>query len=78
MRYKFYREHKYVSFRFDELKRLIARAHFCQNEELNKVKEEFEQLIQLLEAHTQYENDTLHVFLKKKNSAIYKRIEQEH
>lgn len=37
MRYKFYREHKYVSFRFNELERLVARADFKRDEELNKV-----------------------------------------
>jgi len=78
MRYKFYREHKYVSFRFDELERLIARTDFRQNEELNRVKEEFEQLIQLLATHAQYENDSLHELLKRKNSAVYKHIEEDH
>jgi iron-sulfur cluster repair protein YtfE (RIC family) len=78
MRYKFYREHKYVSFRFDELERLIARTDFRQDEELNKVKKEFEQLIELLEAHARYEDDALHVLLKRKNSAVYKQIEQDH
>lgn len=78
MRYKFYREHKYVSFRFNELERLIARTDFRLDEELNKVKEEFEKLNQLLEAHAQYENDSLHVLLKRKNSAVYKQIEQDH
>lgn len=78
MRYKFYREHKYVSFRFDELERLIAKTDFRQNDELNRVKEEFEQLIQLLESHAEYENNSLHVLLKRKNSAVYEHIEQDH
>lgn len=78
MRYKFYREHKYVSFKFNELERLIAKTDFKDIKELNKVKEEFEQLAQLLVAHAQYENDSLHVLLKRKNSAVYKHIEQDH
>lgn len=78
MRYKFYREHKYVSFRFNELERLIARTDFRQEQELNAVKEAFEELIELLEGHAKYENDSLHVLLKRKNSAVYKHIEEDH
>lgn len=78
MRYKFYREHKYISFRFNELERLIAKADFKQEDELNNVKNEFEQLIELLESHAQYENDSLHPLLKRKNSAVYKHIEEDH
>lgn len=78
MRYKFYREHKYISFRFDELERLIARADFRENNQLNKIKEEFENLIELLEAHAQYEDESLHVLLKNKNSIVYKQIEEDH
>ncbi|HEV2600838.1 MAG TPA: hemerythrin domain-containing protein [Candidatus Babeliales bacterium] len=78
MRYKFYREHKYVSFRFDELERLVARTDFRSDEELNTVKQAFEELIELLEAHAHYEDTSLHVLLKQKNSDVYKHIEQDH
>ena len=78
MRYKFYREHKYVSHRFNELERLVARTDFRQTEELNNIKEAFEQLIQLLEGHAKYEDDSLHVLLKRKNSVVYKHIEEDH
>lgn len=78
MRYKFYREHKYVSFRFNELERLIARTDFRNQDELTQVQKAFEQLIELLMAHAQYENDTLHPLLKRKNSAVYTQIEQDH
>ena len=78
MRYKFYREHKYVSYRFYELERLIARADFRQDTELNMVTQEFEKLIELLVAHAKYEDDTLHELLKRKNSAVYQHIEQDH
>lgn len=77
-RYKFYREHKYVSFRFSELERLIARTDFRNDEDLVKVKQEFEELIGLLVAHASYEDNSLHEMLKKKNSAVYKQIEQDH
>ncbi len=78
MRYKFYREHKYVSHKFNELERLIAKTDFTDIEELKAVKESFEQLIQLLEGHAQYENDSLHTLLKNKNSPVYKHIEDDH
>lgn len=78
MRYKFYREHKYVSFCFNELERLIARTDFRNEQEVNDVAKEFEQLIELLEAHATYENESLHTLLKAKNSTVYKHIEQDH
>ncbi len=78
MRYKFYREHKYGSFRFDELERLIAKTDFRRDEELNKIKQAFEELIGLLEAHAHYEDTALHVLLKQKNSEVYKHIEEDH
>jgi chaperonin cofactor prefoldin len=78
MRYKFYREHKYVSFRFDELERLIAKTDFRRDEELNKIKQAFEELIGLLAAHAHYEDTALHVLLKQKNSEVYKHIEEDH
>jgi hypothetical protein len=78
MRYKFYREHKYVSFRCNEVERLIAKADFSQDEEVAIVREAFERLMQLLQGHAAYENNSLHELLKKKNSPVYERIEQDH
>lgn len=78
MRYKFYREHKYISFRFDELERLVARTDFRRDEELHSIKQAFEELIELLEAHAHYEDTSLHVLLKQKNSDVYKHIEEDH
>lgn len=40
--------------------------------------EEFENLIELLEGHAKYENDSLHPLLKSKNSAVYQQIEEDH
>jgi len=78
MRYKFYREHKYVSFRFNELERLIAQTDFTSDDALQNVKIAFDALIELLEGHAHYENNMLHPLLKKKNSAVYQQIEAEH
>lgn len=78
MRYKFYREHKYLRFKFDELERMAAKADFRKREDLTKVQEEFEKLILILKAHAQYEDDSLHPLLKRKNSLVYIDIEHDH
>lgn len=77
-RYKFYREHKYVSHRFNEFERLAAKADFRNTDELATIKTQFESLIDLLQAHAKYEDESLHVLLKNKNSPVYKTIEDDH
>lgn len=78
MRYKFYREHKYVSFRCNQVEQLVAKTDFTSAIERQKIKETFNELIMLLEGHAEYENNVLHPLLKKKNSEVFKKIEQEH
>jgi len=78
MRYKFYREHKYISHRCNEFERLIATTDFSKKKEFDIVEEEFEDLMNLLKRHAEYENDSLHSLLKIKNSAVYKNIEKNH
>lgn len=78
MRYTLYREHKYVSFRCNELERSIAKTDFRNDLEVVKIKEGFEALMQLLEGHAHYENESLHTLLKKKQSIAYKHIEEDH
>lgn len=77
-RYKFYREHKYVCFAINELERLIARTDFRDNAALQHVKEEFEELMEMLRAHAAYEDERLHALLKAKGSMIYMHAEEEH
>lgn len=78
MRYKFYREHKYVSFALNDLERKIAKTNFRSLEEVEKIKNEFETIVHMLKGHAQYENNALHELLRKKQSAVYVHIEKEH
>lgn len=78
MRYKFYREHKYVSAAVNDLERLIAKTDFRVRSESEKVKEEFDALVQMLKGHAEYENGTLHELLRKKGSKVYSHVEEDH
>lgn len=78
MRYQFYREHKYVSAALNDLERLIARADFCDEKDLEKVKNEFESLAGMLKGHAEYENSRLHVLLKQKGVLICEHAEEDH
>ncbi len=78
MRYKFYREHKYVSFAVNDLERQIAKANFRSFEEIEKIQSELEICVDLLKEHAGYENNALHELLRKKQSSVYAHVEKEH
>jgi hypothetical protein len=78
MRYKFYREHKYVSFALNDFERKVAKANFREFEEIEALKIELESIIQMLKGHAHYENSKLHELLRKKSSAVYAHIEEDH
>lgn len=78
MRYKFYREHKYVSSALNNLERLIAKADFRVAAEIEPITKEFAETMQMLMWHAKYENDSLHSLLKNKGSTVFKDIEHEH
>lgn len=77
-RYKFYREHKYLSFVLNDLERLIAKTNFQIPEEVAKVTKQFKAAMDLLKGHAEYEDNCLHPLLKQKNSPIYTHIEEDH
>lgn len=78
IRYKFYREHKYLSFVLNDLERLIAKTNFQISQEVEKVTEQFKAAVELLKGHAEYEDNCLHVLLKQKNSKVYEHIEKDH
>lgn len=78
MRYKFYREHKYVSAAVNDLERVIAKTDFKVRAEAEKIKREFDALVQMLKGHAHYENETLHELLRKKGSEVFKQVEEDH
>lgn len=77
MRYQFYREHKYVSAALNDLERLIAKTDFRKKEEVASVRQAFQALKGMLEAHAAYENEKLHTLLKGK-SHVYEHVEEDH
>jgi hemerythrin-like domain-containing protein len=78
MRYKFYREHKFVSAAVNDVERLIAKTDFSVPVEVAKVRHAFDGLVGMLKSHAHYENEVLHQLLKKKNSAVYEHVELDH
>ncbi len=78
MRYKFYREHKYVSFMLTELERLIAKTDFRDNTQLTRVKEQLQQVTFLHQGHIRYEEDRLHTLLTNQGSTMHLVIEEDH
>lgn len=80
MRYKLYREHKYVSSSLNDLERLMARTDFCDFAALEEVERAFRALAEMLKGHAQYENERLHPLLKQKNSPLSActHIEEDH
>jgi hypothetical protein len=78
MRYKFYREHKFVSAAVNNVERLVAKTDFRNRTEVETVKKAFDGLIEMLKGHAHYENETLHELLRKKGSAVYQQVEADH
>jgi hemerythrin-like domain-containing protein len=78
MRYRFYREHKYVSSALNDLERIIAQADFTQNDVIAQVKTQFEKLAAMLTEHARYENERVHQLLRVKKSDVFQGIEEEH
>jgi hemerythrin-like domain-containing protein len=78
MRYKFYREHKYVCAAINDVERLIAKTDFTLATETAKVKEAFDALLSMLKGHADYENSRLHRLLHDRGSDVYRHVEEEH
>jgi hemerythrin-like domain-containing protein len=78
MRYKFYREHKYVSATLNDLERLIARVDFCDVEAVAEVEKIFDGVAEMLKFHAEYEDEQLHSLLQQKGSEVHTDAEQDH
>ncbi len=78
MRYRFYREHKYVSSALNDVERLIAKADFCDVKSVEEVRNAFCMLAAMLSAHAEFEEQRIHRLLKLKNSSIQNAAEQDH
>lgn len=78
MRYKFYREHKYISSRLNDLERLVAKTDFKNQDEVIEVSNSFNAMGELLKSHAHYEDTALHTLLKAKHSLVYEHSEADH
>ncbi len=77
-RYRFYREHKYVSFVLNDLERLIAKTDFRIASQVEKIEQEFDAVIEMLRGHAEYEDSKLHPLLQKKGSSIFQEAQEDH
>ncbi len=78
MRYRFYREHKYVSFMLTEYERLLAKTDFSSISAVNALKEPLRLLHALMNGHAAYENSAIHELLRQKSSTAHEAIEKDH
>jgi DNA-binding transcriptional MerR regulator len=78
VRYRFYREHKYVSFELSELERLIAKTDFKDNSQIDKVTKQLMSLEAMLKGHAAWEDVSIHELLRAKGSNLYMSIEEDH
>ncbi len=78
MRYRFYREHKYVSSALNDLERQIAQTDFANVDEVARIKEAFESLSAMLIMHANYEEERIHRLLSAKDSSVHAHAETDH
>ncbi|MCC2646692.1 MAG: s29x [Rickettsiaceae bacterium] len=78
MRYRLYREHKYITYQLFELEKLIAKTDFKNNHQLENVSEQLRFLEALLKGHAKHEDNTIHELLRKKGSKVHELTEAEH
>jgi hemerythrin-like domain-containing protein len=77
-RYRFYREHKYVSFALNDLERLIAKTDFRASSQVEKIEQELSSIVEMLRGHAHYEDSKLHALLREKGSALFQKVQNEH
>ncbi|MFI4937957.1 MAG: hypothetical protein ACHQJ6_05545 [Candidatus Berkiellales bacterium] len=77
-RYRFYREHKFVSFKLFELEKLIAKSNFKLNKDIEIIKQSLLQLADLMNNHAAFEDKAIHTLLRQKGSTVHEKIEEEH
>lgn len=77
-RYRFYREHKLISYEFFELEKFIAKLDFRISSEVEKLKMRLEMMAGLMQGHATFENNAIHALLRKKGSTVHEQIESEH
>lgn len=77
-RYRLYREHKYVSFMLSSFSAEVAKIDFSLDENVNRIKEQFSEIIALMHGHASHENDSIHALLRDKDSLVHEKTEADH
>ena len=78
MRYKLYREHKYISAVINDVVRLMATTDFTVPSAVARVKTDLQALWPILAWHSLYEDEILHPMLAEKGVYLYAQVEAEH
>lgn len=78
MRYRFYREHKYVSYMFSELEKLVAKSDFRDKNQVHIINNQLNNIEELLTGHASWEESSIHELLRKKQSLVHAFIEVDH
>lgn len=78
LRYRFYREHKYLSYEISKLERFIARVNFTDVAQVKSLKQKFEGFMDLMQGHAEHEDNAIHSLLKDKNPKMYEGITLDH
>lgn len=78
LRYRLYREHKFVSAQLSDLERFIATLDFTNPKELMELKMRLQGTFSLMEGHARHEDESIHPLLKARGSKVFEHIEEEH
>lgn len=78
MRYRFYREHKYLTALLFEVERLIAKTDFRMNEQVLAIKASLQAFADVLLSHAEHEEQAIHSLLQHLETPVQKQIEAEH
>ena len=78
LRYRFYREHKYLSYEVSKLEGFIARVNFTDVAQVTVLKQKFEGFMDLMQGHADHEDNAIHPLLRDKNPQMYEDIALAH
>lgn len=78
MRYRFYREHKYICSLLNNFESSIAKADFTDPIETAQLAQALDNLADLLKSHAEHEETAIHALLKEKEITYHLSIEAQH
>lgn len=78
MRYRFFREHKYVSYMLSEFERKIAKTDFSSTPAVLALKEPLLALWEMMKGHAAYETEAIFSLLVNKGQTLHHDVEQDH